>query len=149
MVPALKEVAEELECPVIDIHEFTSDMAADFPDNIHPNGAGCAKMAQYFADFILEHAGEPSGPVEPISTVPIYEDTSYSFAERAADLIARMSAQQNASQLVERAAAIPASQLGGGALIVPATKDLSHYSWWASSWSARRPSPPPSSAAAP
>ena len=128
MVPALKEVAEELECPVIDIHEFTSDMAAEFPDNIHPDGAGCAKMAQFFADFILEHAGD-NPPPEP--GIPIYEDTSYSFAERAADLIARMSAQQKASQLVERAAAIPASQLGGGALNVPATKDLSHYSWWA------------------
>ena len=134
IVPLQKEVAAEMGCDIIDVHEFTSDMGADFPDNIHPNEAGHAAMGKFVAERLLELMGEgPDEPDDPtpISTVPIYEDTSYSFAERAADLIARMSLQQKASQLVERAAAIPASQLGGGALNVPATKDLSHYSWWA------------------
>ena len=32
--------------------------------------------------------------------VPIYEDTSYSFAERAADLVARMTLSQKGSQMI-------------------------------------------------
>lgn len=63
--------------------------------------------------------------------VPIYEDTSYSFAERAADLVARMTLSQKGSQMIsDTASAIPAEQLGGGALNVPATKDISAYRWW-------------------
>jgi len=133
IVPLQKEVAAEMGCKIIDVHDFTSDMASDFPDNIHPNEAGHAAIGKFVADFILAEAGgtDPGDDPPPEPGIPIYEDTSYSFAERAADLIARMSLQQKASQLVERAAAIPASQLGGGAMNVPATKDLSHYSWWA------------------
>lgn len=62
---------------------------------------------------------------------PIFEDTSYSFEERAADLIARMSVAQKGSQLISQgSSAIAATQLGGGALNVPATKGVSQYTWW-------------------
>ena len=79
-------------CPIIDVHEFTADMGANFPDNIHPNEAGHRAIGEFVAEFLLSNAPEP---VEP--GIPIYEDTSYSFAERAADLVARMSLQQKAS----------------------------------------------------
>ena len=123
IVPLQKEIAAELGCTLIDVHALTADMGANFPDNIHPNEAGHAAIGEYIATFFEKPVASDGKP--------IYEDTSYSFAERAADLVARMSMQQKASQLVERAAAIPASQLGGGALNTKATKDLSHYSWWA------------------
>lgn len=49
---------------------------------------------------------------------PIYQDTTYSFGERAADLVARMTPQQRATQLTSsQAPAIPA-------LGIPA------YGWW-------------------
>lgn len=65
------------------------------------------------------------------AAVPIFEDTSYSFEERAADLVARLSTAQKGSLMVsESSPAIAASQLGGGALNVPATKGLSSYRWW-------------------
>ena len=63
--------------------------------------------------------------------LPIYENPEYTFEERAADLVGRMTLKQKGSQLVEGAAAIPADQLGGGALNVPGTKGLARYSWWA------------------
>ena len=71
----------------------------------------------------------PAAAVE--DPVPIYLDTNYSFEERAADLVARMSLAQKGSQMISgKSAAIPASQLGGGALDVPATVGLSSYEWW-------------------
>lgn len=49
---------------------------------------------------------------------PIYQDKSYSFEERAADMVARMTAAQKGSQMIsEGSAAIPA--LG-----------ISSYTWW-------------------
>ena len=81
--------------------------------------------------------GEPGpGPGDDETPIlhpelPIWENTEYSFAERAADLIARMSLAQKGSQLITTpAAAIPASSLSGGALNVPSTKDLPSYYWW-------------------
>ncbi len=129
IVPLLKKVAQEMDCPILDVHEATKDMAALFPDNIHPNEEGHAAIAQYIYEELT--SGEPEEPEEPIDpSIPIYENPQYSFEERAADLVARMTLQQKASQLVEGAAAIPASQLGGGALKTTATKSLGRYSWW-------------------
>ena len=75
-------------------------------------------------------APEPIADEPVVSQIPIYEDTSYSFAERAADLVARMTLKQKGSQLVEGSPAISAADLGGGALNVPATKSIARYSWW-------------------
>ncbi|MBE6933219.1 MAG: DUF1349 domain-containing protein, partial [Ruminococcaceae bacterium] len=74
----------------------------------------------------------PTGPEGPVDTrIPIYEDTSYSFAERAADLVARMTLSQKGSQLISSPApAISARALGGGALNTKATKNLPQYYWW-------------------
>jgi len=54
----------------------------------------------------------------PVSDTPIYLDTSYSFAERAADLVSRMTLEEKASQMISsRAPAIP--RLG-----------VREYGWW-------------------
>ncbi len=77
-----------------------------------------------------------SGPAladgETAVPVPIFQDTSYSFAERAADLVARMSLPQKAGQLLNSAPAITAAQLnanGGVGAEVPATKGVTAYGW--------------------
>lgn len=67
---------------------------------------------------------------EPTPT-PIYMDPSYSYAERAADLVARMTISQKASQISsQNAPSIPPEQLDGGALNVPATVGVAGYTWW-------------------
>ncbi len=49
----------------------------------------------------------PTAPVAEETPVPIYMDTSYTFAERAADLVSRMTLQEKASQLGNESAEIP------------------------------------------
>ncbi len=66
----------------------------------------------------------------PAPAVPIFEDPTYSYAERAADLVARMTATQKGAQMIDGTAAITAAQLGGGAMNVPATMGVNSYTWW-------------------
>ena len=69
-----------------------------------------------FSVLPVQVAAEPDGETDP--GIPIYLDTSYSFAERAADLISRMTLQEKASQMISsRAPAIP--RLG-----------IETYGWW-------------------
>jgi beta-glucosidase len=65
-----------------------------------------------FASFNAAAAAEPSG-----ENLPVYRDTSRPFDERAADLVARMTLEEKASQLVNDAAAVP--RLG-----------IREYNWW-------------------
>ena len=91
-----------------------------------------AIVLQLFAGMTLVSAADGENVrADEGAAIPIYEDTSYSFAERAADLVARMTLSQKGSQMISSPApAISAKNLGGGALNVPATKDLSQYYWW-------------------
>jgi len=74
-------------------------------------------------------AADGDDAIDP--TIPIFENPQYSFAERAADLVARMTLQQKASEITsQNAPAINAAQLSGGALNVPATKGIGSYTWW-------------------
>lgn len=76
------------------------------------------------------HATESDAGVTQTQT-PIYMDPSYSYAERAADLVGRMSATQKGSQMYsQNAPAIVPANLGGGALNVPATTGINGYTWW-------------------
>ncbi len=83
-------------------------------------------------------AAENDAAAEPVvlnaeeidPNVPIFENTQYSFAERAADLVGRMTLAQKAGQMINNTSAIAASQLSGGALNVPATKGIGRYTWW-------------------
>jgi beta-glucosidase-like glycosyl hydrolase len=62
--------------------------------------------------------GGAGARAQPASSAPIYLDTHYSFAERAADLVSRMTLAEKASQLPSNyAAAIP--RLG-----------VQEYAWW-------------------
>jgi len=68
---------------------------------------------------------------EESTSIPIFEDPSYSFAERAADLVARLTPAQKGSQMISNSSsAVTAAQLGGGTLDVPATIGISSYTWW-------------------
>ncbi|MBO4696450.1 MAG: fibronectin type III domain-containing protein [Lachnospiraceae bacterium] len=62
-----REVAEEINAPLIDMHAFTADMGVYFEDNIHPNEEGYALMAQFIADAIREYVGELPGPPKNFS----------------------------------------------------------------------------------
>ncbi|MBR4131623.1 MAG: glycoside hydrolase family 3 C-terminal domain-containing protein, partial [Oscillospiraceae bacterium] len=83
-------------------------------------------------------AADEAEPIEVLNadeaidpTIPIFENPQYSFAERAADLVARMTLTQKAAQITsQNAPAISAGQLGVGALSVPATKGIGGYTWW-------------------
>src|SRR5947209_992114 len=48
---------------------------------------------------VLPLAMPADSAVKPASVTPIYQDRSYSFAERAADLVSRMTLAQKASQM--------------------------------------------------
>jgi lysophospholipase L1-like esterase len=49
VIPALKQVAQELHTPVIDLHTALADKPALFPDKIHPNAAGAKLIAEAVA----------------------------------------------------------------------------------------------------
>src|SRR3954469_9473404 len=79
-------------------------------------GSICA-LAVGGASDIQRAAGAEPAAAAPAAT-PVYLDTSYSFQERAADLVSRMTLQEKASQMVSSQS--PAiTRLG-----VPA------YGWW-------------------
>lgn len=49
----LKELAEQYQLPVIDLHSFTADYPEWFcQDGIHPNALGAGKIAKYIAEII-------------------------------------------------------------------------------------------------
>jgi|GEM_PF-6038645 len=45
VVPLQLKAAEEMGCPVSDVHSATANMPQNFPDNIHPNDAGALVIA--------------------------------------------------------------------------------------------------------
>lgn len=47
-----KEMAEELDCMIIDIHKKTKVMKEYFPDTIHPNSDGYQKIASFMYEGI-------------------------------------------------------------------------------------------------
>jgi len=57
------------------------------------------------ANFFL--ASTPGGNNEPVSKVPIYLNTSYSFEERAADLVSRLTLEEKESLLGNNMAPVP------------------------------------------
>lgn len=61
-----REVAEEIDAPLIDLHTFTADMEQYFEDKIHPNAEGYALIADYIDDIILAYEGTlPGAPKDP------------------------------------------------------------------------------------
>ena len=58
-----REVAEEVGAPLIDMHTLTADMGSYFTDNIHPNQAGYARLAQIVYNELVPGFTVPSAPV--------------------------------------------------------------------------------------
>jgi beta-glucosidase-like glycosyl hydrolase len=58
-----------------------------------------------FTVFLL--ASKPGGNDEPAATIPIYLNTSYSFEERAADLVSRLTVEEKESLLGNNMAPVP------------------------------------------
>ena len=58
-------VAEELDCPLIDMHALTADKSSWFSDNIHPTEYGYSMFAEIIAD---EFAADKSVPAAPVIT---------------------------------------------------------------------------------
>ncbi len=75
---------------------------------------GCSAVAGACALFV---PGALEVPSATASSTPIYQDTTYNFGERAADMVARMTTAQKASEVVNGASAIPS--LG-----------IQAYNWW-------------------
>ncbi|MBO4696449.1 MAG: hypothetical protein J5643_04085 [Lachnospiraceae bacterium] len=58
-----REVAAELNAPLIDMHTLTANMGAYFTDNIHPNQAGYARLAELVYNELINDFTVPSAPV--------------------------------------------------------------------------------------
>ena len=67
VVAIQREVAQELECPVIDMHSITADKGYYFPDNIHPNAEGYAYLARQINNVLLNNADVPNKPVNIVA----------------------------------------------------------------------------------
>ena len=59
-----REVAADLNAPLIDMHALTADMGSYFSDNIHPNQAGYARLAQLVYNELVPTFAAPSAPVD-------------------------------------------------------------------------------------
>lgn len=57
--------------------------------------------------FVLLMANKPAENKEPVSKLPLYLNTAYSFEERAADLVSRLTLEEKQSLLGNNMAAIP------------------------------------------
>lgn len=52
VIPVIQRLAAKNKLQIIDLHEGLKDQSNNFPDNIHPNEAGAAKMAEIIANAI-------------------------------------------------------------------------------------------------
>ena len=113
--------AESAKDVVVTVKVSEGDVTASASKTIRVAGGGSGEPEFVDPEIVpIEHP-----------EIPIFENTEYSFRERAADLIGRMTLTQKASEITSQSApAISAAQLGGGALNVPATKGLGGYTWW-------------------
>lgn len=63
VVPAVQAVAERTETPVIDLYRALWEKT-DFPDGVHPNASGAAKIAEAVAKTLRERAEAKKGRAE-------------------------------------------------------------------------------------
>ena len=77
IVPLQKEVAYEMDCTVIDLHAYTSNWDAVFPDYIHPNEFGHAAIGKYVANCIQTYYCEGAQAIEEDTPVVTWNGHSY------------------------------------------------------------------------
>jgi acyl-CoA thioesterase-1 len=65
IVPAVNEVAESSELPVIDLYGALREAGDLFPDGVHPNAAGAKKIAEAVAKTVQKHAETHKPAVAP------------------------------------------------------------------------------------
>ncbi len=56
IIPALKELAEEENVGLIDMHTFTAGHNDWFPDDLHPNAEAYGIIAEEFASYVTDYA---------------------------------------------------------------------------------------------
>jgi len=84
-------------------------------------------VALFLMAILLLGSSLPSFGAPAPSIVPIYRDyANYSFAERAADMVARMTPAQKGGNLVSTSAATPAGNDAQGTL----STGVKQYGWW-------------------
>jgi acyl-CoA thioesterase I len=54
IIPAIDRLAKVNHLPIIDFYNGLNDQSSNFPDNIHPNEAAVAKMAEIVAESLLK-----------------------------------------------------------------------------------------------
>lgn len=54
VIPAIRQVAREMELPVIDVHTALLNRRSYFPDGIHPDASGAALMAATIRQELME-----------------------------------------------------------------------------------------------
>lgn len=55
IIPIVRQVAQDLKIPIIDLHAGLSNRPEWFPDGVHPNAIGAANLAQIVCYSLLEH----------------------------------------------------------------------------------------------
>jgi lysophospholipase L1-like esterase len=99
ILPRIRQVATEEQLPLIDLHAPLADASALFPDRIHPNPAGAARIAQLvYGELMLatQPAAKSLDPSVNTAVVPVprLEPDSYNWWTRhAAELGARVTAE--------------------------------------------------------
>lgn len=93
ILPRIRQVATEQQLPLIDLHSPLLDAAALFPDRIHPNPEGAARIAQLVYGGLML-AIQPSAKSLDVSVntavvpVPRLEADSYNWWTRHAAVLA-------------------------------------------------------------
>ncbi len=136
ILPRIRQVATAEQQPLIDLHSPLLDAAALFPDKIHPNPEGAARIAQLvYGDLML--ATQPPAKSLDVSvntavvSVPRLEADSYNWWTR------------HAAVLAARATAAPDVVLIGDSIThfwagEPGANNVNGPAAWAATFGARR-----------
>ncbi len=71
VIPLVRGLARQMQCPLIDLYTPLQDHAELFPDRVHPNGDGAGIMAHEIYDVLCRDFNlvKAPAPVQPVPTV--------------------------------------------------------------------------------
>lgn len=86
LIPIVRELAEEYDLQVIDVHNYTGSWTAEklgapnayLSDGLHPNNAGYTRLAKLYANAILGYMEEFTGDLQ--------EDTEYMITSKSSGM---------------------------------------------------------------